>query len=461
MNPPLTLTPTLNTTTIPVGSQPRLLYLLIETGGALAGARWPIQLGFVVDKSDSMLIRIAPPELQRQWAAQGYAHESVIDGVSILRVDLTKIATHELQKLPRTIDHVKTALRAAVEVLNNQDQCALVVFASQAVVVLPLSSASDRQRLWAAIDQIEGLKLGDDTFMGRGMALGLAELQRGAQPSAVSRLVVLTDGFTLDEADARQAAQRAKAAHIAISTMGLGGSFNEDLLIPLADDTGGHAYNIETLADISTIFQQELNAVQSIACRNLELKLNFSQGVELRAAHRVRPAITHLGALSMQERSANLDLGDYEASAPPAVLLEVVAPPKAVVGKYRLAQLLLAYDDPAGSLTRQVVRQDVIVDYAAGPLAEPNDPRVMNIVERVTAFKLQTRALEDAQRGDIPGATKKLQAAATRLLDMGETELAQTIQAQAQQLAQQGQVLPETAKAARYKTRKLTQRESG
>jgi Ca-activated chloride channel family protein len=44
----------------------------------------------------------------------------------------------------------------------------------------------------------------------------------------------------------------------------------------------------------------------------------------------------------------------------------------------------------------------------------------MNVVERVTAFKLQTRALEALQRGDIP-APRKLQAAATRLLDIGET----------------------------------------
>jgi hypothetical protein len=32
------------------------------------------------------------------------------------------------------------------------------------------------------------------------------------------------------------------------------------------------------------------------------------------------------------------------------------------------------------------------------------------------------------------------------------------MQDQAQQLAQQGQIAPETAKAARYKTRKLTQK---
>ncbi len=459
MTSQLSLTSTLNTTSVPLSNQPRLLYLLIETGGGQAGAaRMPVQLGLVVDKSDSMLIRIAPLALQQKWIDLGYVREHMVDGVSVLRVDPNKVSPRELQSLPRAIDHVKTALRSAVEALGPNDRCALIVFAGQAVNVLPLSSAGDRRRMLSSIDQIEGLKLGDDTYMGRGLALGLEELQRGANPAAINRLIVLTDGFTLDEADCRVLAQRAKTAGISISTLGLGGSFNEDLMIPMADDTGGHAYNIEDPAEIPAVFQQELNAVQSIAYRNLELKLNVSQGVEVRAAHRVLPTIAHLGTLPMQDRSANLSLGDYELNAPPALLLELLTPPKSMPGGYRLAQLLLAYDDPAGGLTRQAVRQDVVINYTAGPVAEVHNPRVMNIVERVTAFKLQTRALEDAQRGDIPGATRKLQAAATRLLDMGEPELAQTMQDQAQQLAQQGQIAPETAKAARYNTRKLTQK---
>jgi Ca-activated chloride channel family protein len=455
----LTLTSTLNTNIIPLSAEPRLLYLLVEIGGGQAGAaRLPVQLSLVVDKSDSMMIRIAPLDLQQKWVAQGHAREHFVDGVSVLRVDLNRVSPRELQELPRSINHVKTALRSAIEALGPADRCALIVFAGQAVQVLPLSSAGNPRPMLSAVDQIESMKLGDDTYMGRGMALGVEELQRGANPAAISRLIVLTDGFTLDEADCRALAQRAKAARISISTLGLGGSFNEDLLIPLADDTGGHAYNIEDPAEIPAVFQQELNAVQAIAYRHLDLKWNVSQGVQVRAAHRVRPVITHLGALPMQERSANVSLGDYELDAPPAVLLELLTPPKSAPGDYRLAQLLLAYDDPTGELMRQTVRQDIVVNYSTGPVAETHNPRVMSIVERVTASKLQTRALEDIQRGDIPGATRKLQAAATRLLDMGETELARTVQEQAQQLAHHGQVAPVTAKTARYKTRKLTQK---
>ena len=329
MTSQLTLTATLNNVTIPTAAQPRLLYLLVEASGGQAGSvRVPVQLGLVVDKSDSMMIRIAPIETQRMWMLLGYVREHTVDGVSALQVDLNKVSPRELQKLPRSIDHVKTALRAAVEALGPNDRVGLIAFAGQAVRVLPLSPASDRRKLFAAVDQIESMRLGDDTLMGRGMALGFEDLQHNATTSAVSRLIVLTDGFTLDEADCRALAQRAKAAGISISTLGLGGSFNEDLMIPLADDTGGHAYNVETPEEIPAVFQQELNAVQSIAYRNLELKFNLSQGVELRAAHRVLPVISHLGSIPMIDRSGNVTLGDYEINAPPALLLELLVPPK-------------------------------------------------------------------------------------------------------------------------------------
>ena len=459
MNTHLVLTHTLNNLTIPAGSSPRLLYLLIETGGEQAGAiNLPVHLGLVVDKSDSMMVRMPPPtDVLDQWVERGWVRENVIDGIPTLQVDLRKVSTQELQKLPRTIDTVKQALQAVVEVLRPNDRFALILFAGQAVTLVPLSPASERQRILSTFDSIEQMALGDDTFMGRGMALGLDELVRGIGPNTASRMIVLTDGYTLDEADCRALAQRARSVGISISTMGLGG-FNEELLIPVADDTGGHAHNIGSPEEIAAAFQQELNAAQSIAFRNLELKLRVSQGVELRAAHRVRPAISHLGAIPLADRSASLSLGDYETNAPPALLLELVAPPRFAPGAYRLVQLMLAYDDPSEDMARQTLRQDVVVNYFAAPFIEPPHPRVMNVVERVTAFKLQTRALEDARRGDIASATRKLQAAATRLLDMGETDLAQIVQEQAGQLEQQGRVSPETAKAARYQTRRLTQK---
>ena len=81
----------------------------------------------------------------------------------------------------------------------------------------------------------------------------------------------------------------------------------------------------------------------------------------------------------------------------------------------------------------------------------------MNIIERVVAHKLQTQALDEAAMGDVPKATQRLRAAATRLLDLGEDDLAQEAQSQAENLERSGQVDQAAAQQMRYKTKKLTE----
>jgi len=58
----------------------------------------------------------------------------------------------------------------------------------------------------------------------------------------------------------------------------------------------------------------------------------------------------------------------------------------------------------------------------------------------------------------MAGATQKLRAAATRLLDLGELDLANRAQEQAEQLEQGAQLSAETQKELRYATRRLTQK---
>jgi Ca-activated chloride channel family protein len=76
----------------------------------------------------------------------------------------------------------------------------------------------------------------------------------------------------------------------------------------------------------------------------------------------------------------------------------------------------------------------------------------------VTAFKLQTRALEEARLGNVAGATQKLRAAATRLLELGEEDLAQAALQEAENLETQGAMSSAGTKKLRYETRKLTQK---
>jgi Ca-activated chloride channel family protein len=80
----------------------------------------------------------------------------------------------------------------------------------------------------------------------------------------------------------------------------------------------------------------------------------------------------------------------------------------------------------------------------------------MNIVEKVSAFKLGTQALEEALRGDARAATLRLRQAATRLLDMGEAALASEMLRQADVLEHGNSLDPNITKKLRYETRRLT-----
>jgi Ca-activated chloride channel family protein len=79
----------------------------------------------------------------------------------------------------------------------------------------------------------------------------------------------------------------------------------------------------------------------------------------------------------------------------------------------------------------------------------------MNYVEKATMFKLQTRALQASEAGDVAAATRNLRAAATRLLNMGETELAQAAEREAQLLETNGRMSPAGTKKLVYDTRRL------
>src|SRR3970282_2233119 len=94
---------------------------------------------------------------------------------------------------------------------------------------------------------------------------------------------------------------------------------------------------------------------------------------------------------------------------------------------------------------------------ADAAVAAKVNAEVMNLVEKVSAFKLQTRALTEAEAGNIAAATQKFQAAATVLLDLGEDELASAVEREIASLKKTGTLTAAGTKKLEYGTRKLTQ----
>lgn len=348
---------------------------------------------------------------------------------------------------------MKAATRRLIEQLTPQDIVSLVIFDDTVQVLLPATPASDPAALTAAVEQIEE---SGGTAMSLGLQAGQAELRKHNAADRLAHLLVLTDGQTWgDEETCRTIAKSLGDSGVRITALGLGAEWNEQLLDDLAEATGGTSDYIAEPEQIDRFFQRTVTSAQGTAATEARLLLRLVRDVTPRAVHRATPVIANLGYQPIGEHEVAVKLGDLSFGSGSSVVIDLMLPARAA-GSFRIAQAELHYT-PVGAAP-QVVKQDILLDYSADAQAAAYDPRVMNLVEKVTAFKLQTRALAEAEVGNLSGATQKLRAAATRLLDLGELELASKAQQQAEQLEQGSAMSPEMQKELRYATRRLTQK---
>jgi Ca-activated chloride channel family protein len=354
------------------------------------------------------------------------------------------------------INNLKRAVSEVIATLQAEDHVAVVAFDETADVIVPMQPVTDKVTL---NNQVEAIRVQGGTAMSSGLEVGIAELRKSLSPDRVSHLLLLTDGQTWgDEDRCRALAHDLSQLGVPITALGLGDEWNERLLDDLAMTTGGTSDYIANPQDIGRFFQRAAQVAHATFVRNSRLLVRLSSGVTPRAVYRVTPMIANLGYKPIGEREITVELGDVPGNTGASILTEVMIPARAA-GEYRIAQAELTYDVPQEQRLDQRVRVDALLQLTADVTAVSTEPRIMNIVEKVTAFKLQTRALDEAAAGNAAGATQKLRAAATRLLDLGELELSDTMN-RAADAVEAGQGLSAAdQKALTYRTRRLTLRE--
>lgn len=410
------LTATLSKDNVLVTGQPQLVYTLLEImpTEVMANVQMPLNFSLVLDTSGSM-------------------------------------SGEKIQRLKDAVKHV-------IDLLGNEDIISIVRFSSSTSTLVSSQQVRvpDKQSLRRKVDQLDA---SGGTNMAPAMRSALAEVQKHWSENRINRTVLLTDGQTEGESDCLKMADEAGRQRIPIIALGIGTDWNEKLLQDIGARSGGQADYIAKPQEICQYFQSTVQAMQAAVVQNAVLTLRLVAGVTPRKVWRVVPLIADLGYSPISDRAITVPLGELEKDQGQALLVELMLPARQA-GNYRIAQAEVAYDVPLLKLVQEKVRTDIMLGFTPDPyLAQQVNPRVMNIVEKVTAFKLQTRALQEAELGNVAGATQKLRAAATILLSQGDTDLAHTAQLEADRLEQQGQMTAEGKKTIRFgsgKTVKLT-----
>jgi Ca-activated chloride channel homolog len=397
---------TVSRQTLPCISEEQLLYLLVNISPAatMAAKRLPLNLCLVIDRSTSM-------------------HDGG-------RIEQVKAAAHQI-----------------IDDLRDTDAFAIVTFSDRAEVVVPGRWGGDKVQAKAKISAIHP---GGGTEIYQGLSTGMQELDQHRRMQAVNHLILLTDGQTYgDEPECIQLAQDARRQGVGISAFGIGENWNDELLDTIASKSGGVSAYIDSAAQVRRLLRQRVQGLSQVYAQNLTLTLHFDKLTRTEEAFKLSPYIQRLDT-SVPDR---ISLGSLETDRPLSVLLQFIVGPHSA-GHQRIVKLELSGETQAqdSELSRELWFQ-----FAEQLASEPEIPtNLVNALAKLAIFKMQEKAYDAIESGETVQASKQLAIIATRLLDLGETELAQAAQLEAGRLAQSGSLSPAGRKKLKYGTRSLT-----
>lgn len=352
------------------------------------------------------------------------------------------------------MENIKEAVGYVVDNLHDDDLVSVTIFDDQVETLIPSRPAGNRDEIKAKLGAViarGGTQIAD------GLKAGMEEVKKGFAQDRVNRVLLLTDGRTWDDEEAcLKMADEAGSRGIAITSIGIGDDWNEKLLLQIAERSRGNSHWIQNPIAILDAFREEVEGMQSVAATKLVLTARMSEGVRPVKVYTTVPMIADISSRVVRGNSVAAELGALDGKKGQVMLIEArVAPQRD--GRFRLGRIEASYDIPSQGVTAQKTGTDLFVTFTADAASATKvNAEVMNLVEKLSAFKLQTRALSEAEAGNIIAATQKLQSAQTVLLSLGEDELAGAVGGEITLLQKTGAMSAAGTKKLEYGTRKLT-----
>lgn len=199
-------------------------------------------------------------------------------------VDLVVVLDRSGSMRGLKIEHARQAVRDLLADLSPQDRFALVSYADEAHVHTDLYPVTDdrRMRLDAVVQRI---RPGGGTNLGAGLHKGMELLAGSAPGGNVRQIILISDGLAnkgiTDPAQLGKLASRAINQEFAVSTVGLGAEFNEQLMTAIADQGTGTYYYLENPAAFGEVFRAEFRGARSLAAAGLEVRVPLGDGLQL------------------------------------------------------------------------------------------------------------------------------------------------------------------------------------
>jgi Ca-activated chloride channel family protein len=329
----------------------------------------------------------------------------------VIKIELEGSEAKQLQRTPLNLavvldrsgsmsgaklEKAKQAAILLIDQLDADDVFSLVVYDTDAQVLLPAAPVGERRSEIRRL--ISRLETGGSTALYAGVEQGARQLDEFFSLERINRVLLLSDGIAnigpcSNEEIARLGSRLAEQGR-SVTTIGLGDDYNETLMIALAEASDANNYYVADIETLPDVFAKELGELKQIVAREIVIKIQCPEGV--------RPLrfLGRPGSLSSREES--VAFATISSDQTRELYLECSVDPGAVGQVTEIAKLDLQYRSADGAAEVREKPQTVVVGYTADPrLAQKTQNHAIIAEAAIWANAEDTeRSLALADQGD-------------------------------------------------------------
>jgi Ca-activated chloride channel family protein len=226
--------------------------------------------------------RLGPREVIVQVEVEARKSDDARRAPMNLAIVLDRSGSMEGAKLEKA----RQAAAMAVDKLGDDDIFSLVTYDDQTDLLIPPDRVGGRDHREELKARIHRIQAGGSTALHAGVTLGAKQVRRFFEKERVNRVILLSDGIANVGPSSTSAlsslGRELRTDGIAVSTIGLGDDYNEDLMTALAEASNANYYYVKDAEKLPGIFSQELGAARSLLARSVVIRIETPEGVRLK-----------------------------------------------------------------------------------------------------------------------------------------------------------------------------------
>ena len=360
-----------------------------------------LNLSLVPDRE--IVLKGPPQEVVLKIDLSAMAHKTKIKRTPLnMAVVLDKSGSMTGVKL----DKAKQAAMLLVDRLAPNDYFSMVIFSDRAQVLVPAQKVEDKNALK---EKIESIEADGSTALYAGVKTGADQLQEYFSSRRINRVLLLSDGMAnvgpSSPHQLRRLGSDLAERGIAVTTIGVGEDYNEDVMAGLAEASDANYYYVADTEKLPAIFAKELGELLTVAAREIKIEITCPDGV------------TPLGFIGRAEKFENqkacVNLSQLTLGQNRYLLLRC-----RVNGESpELARVKVNYTDELNGGTVQVADDVAKIRFTENPAAADNSVNGTVVAEKEIMLTAVAKdaAIAQADAGNYKVAANILAGQATAL----------------------------------------------